>query len=80
MAAARSASGAPEQALAELDALPEPERQNYQPWWAARADALQRLGRKAEASAHLKEAQQRATDPALAAWLKKRLEAYLRES
>jgi RNA polymerase sigma-70 factor (ECF subfamily) len=73
-AVAVSENGAHAQALSALDALHSDERlAQYQPYWAARAELLARLGRKQAAS----EAYQRAigleADPAVRSFLQQRI-------
>jgi predicted RNA polymerase sigma factor len=55
--------------LAALDALSTNRTANYQPWWAARAHLLRRLGRAVEARAAFTRAASLTDDPALRAYL-----------
>lgn len=55
--------------LAALDAISEDRTTNYQPWWAARAHILRRLGRKAEARAAFERAASLTDDSALRTYL-----------
>jgi RNA polymerase sigma-70 factor (ECF subfamily) len=73
-AVALSQTGATKEAFAALDTLASDARlADYQPYWAARAELLARLGRKDEAS----EAYQRAigleADPAVRSFLQQRM-------
>ena len=51
--------------LATLDAMPAQQTTNYQPWWAARAHLLRRLGQEAEAAAAFRRAASLTDDSAL---------------
>lgn len=55
--------------LAALDAMPTRSTAQYQPWWAARAHLMRRLGRNAEANAAFERAASLTDDPALRAYL-----------
>lgn len=55
--------------LAALDALPEDRSANYQPWWAARAHLLRRLGRPTAARAAFERAASLTEDPVLRTYL-----------
>jgi RNA polymerase sigma-70 factor (ECF subfamily) len=55
--------------LAALRAIPANRAENYQPWWAARAHLLWRLGRKAEAVVAFERAASLTDDSALRAYL-----------
>jgi predicted RNA polymerase sigma factor len=55
--------------LAALDAISADHTANYQPWWAARAQLLRRLGRSAEARAAFERAASLTDDSALRAHL-----------
>lgn len=55
--------------LAALDAMPASRTANYQPWWAARAHLLRRLGRQGEAREVFERAASLTDDPALRAYL-----------
>jgi len=59
----------PEVALAQVDRL---DLAGYQPWWAARADLLRRLGRRDEAAAAYDEAMRLTENEAERAWLRGR--------
>ncbi len=58
--------------LAALDAIAADRTANYQPWWAARAHVLWRLGRRAEARHCFERAASLTDDPALRAHLLER--------
>jgi RNA polymerase sigma-70 factor (ECF subfamily) len=58
-------SGNLEAGMRALDTLPENRTSNYQPWWAARAYVLRRLGREAEARDAFSRAASLTDDPAL---------------
>jgi predicted RNA polymerase sigma factor len=68
-AVALAESGDVSAGLAALDAIAASRTANYQPWWAARAHVLRRLGRKAEARAAFERAASLTDDPALRAHL-----------
>jgi RNA polymerase sigma-70 factor (ECF subfamily) len=55
--------------LAALDALSGGPAETYQPWWAARAHLLRRLGRVTEARRAFERAASLTTDPAVRAYL-----------
>jgi RNA polymerase sigma-70 factor (ECF subfamily) len=55
--------------LAALEAMESSRTTNYQPWWAARAHLLRRLGREADARNAFTRAASLTDDPALRAWL-----------
>ncbi|WP_375550851.1 RNA polymerase sigma factor [Rhodophyticola porphyridii] len=59
----------PTAALAALEAIPEVARRSYQPWWAARAHALARLGRIGEAREAFDRAIGLSDDPAARTYL-----------
>jgi RNA polymerase sigma-70 factor (ECF subfamily) len=63
----------PAEALAALDAIAaDPRVADYQPYWAARADVLERLGRHAAADAACVHAIGLESDPAVRAFLQQR--------
>jgi RNA polymerase sigma-70 factor (ECF subfamily) len=66
-AAALTASGRPEAALAMLDAIAAPA--THQPWWACRAATLAALDRREDADAAYARAIGLTADPATADWL-----------
>jgi RNA polymerase sigma-70 factor, ECF subfamily len=70
-AVALAESGDVTTGLAALEALPVDRTTNYQPWWAARAHLLQRLGRHAGARAAFERAASLTDDSALRAYLLK---------
>ena len=55
--------------LAALEAMPAGRTAHYQPWWAARAHLLRRLGRTTEARAAFERAASLTDDPALRTYL-----------
>lgn len=55
--------------LAALEAMPANRTGNYQPWWAARAHLLRRLGRRVEAREAFERAASLTDDPALRTYL-----------
>jgi RNA polymerase sigma-70 factor (ECF subfamily) len=55
-----------------LARLPAAQTATYQPWWAARAHLLRRLGQAAEAAAAFRRAASLTDDPALRRWLLRR--------
>jgi predicted RNA polymerase sigma factor len=71
-AAALAEASGPEQGLAVLDSLDRDAVSAYQPYWAARAHVLQRLGRVAEASNAYDRAIGLAGDPAVREFLLKK--------
>jgi RNA polymerase sigma-70 factor (ECF subfamily) len=71
-AIALAESGDPLAGLTSLDALRADGTANYQPWWAARAHLLQRLGRRTEARSAFERAASLTDDPALRAYLLER--------
>jgi RNA polymerase sigma-70 factor, ECF subfamily len=68
-AVALAESGDVRAGVAALDAIPAERTASYQPWWAARAHLLRRLGRKAEAHQAFERAASLTDDPALRAYL-----------
>lgn len=68
-AVALAESGQLATGLAALDTLSEGPARDYQPWWAARAHLLRRLGRVAEARQAFERAASLTTDPALRIYL-----------
>lgn len=64
-AVALAESGAVTDGLAALEAIPADRAANYQPWWAARAHLMRRLGRAAEARTAYERAASLTDDPAL---------------
>ena len=68
-AAARAEARGPAAGLALLDALPPERVAAYQPYWAARASLLTRLGADAPAQAAYRTAIRLTTDPAVRAYL-----------
>lgn len=76
-AAALAELRGPAEGLAALDAASQRDRRlaDYQPWWAARAEMLARLGRGEEARAAFDQAIGRAADPAVRAFLAERRSA-----
>jgi RNA polymerase sigma-70 factor (ECF subfamily) len=76
VALAETPSGGPKAALAELDALAGDARlADYQPYWAARAGLLARLGRAPEAAIAYERAIGLERDPAVRAFLAERKHA-----
>jgi RNA polymerase sigma-70 factor (ECF subfamily) len=71
-AVALAESGDVAAGLAALDAIAANHAANYQPWWAARAHVLRRLGRAAEARAAFERAASLTDDSALRAHLLER--------
>jgi len=71
-AVALAESGDPLAGLRALEAISPNRTANYQPWWAARAHVLLRLGRNAEASDAFRHAAALTDDPALRAYLLER--------
>lgn len=69
LAAALGRSDGHDAGLAALDAVPESERERYQPWWATRAHLLAEVGRTAEARAAYAVALELTDDPAVVAYL-----------
>ncbi|MFN6955148.1 MAG: DUF6596 domain-containing protein, partial [Acetobacteraceae bacterium] len=67
-AAALAEAERPEAALSALDAIADAAT-GYQPFWAARGDALARLGRRAEAAEAFRRAAGMTADPAVRAFL-----------
>lgn len=68
-AVALAESGEVASGLAALDTIPTARAANYQPWWAARAHLLRRLGRKADARDAFTRAASLTDDPALRTYL-----------
>jgi len=68
-AVALAESGNPAAGLSALDAISANRATNYQPWWAARAHLLRRLGRGAEAHTAFERAASLTDDAALRAFL-----------
>jgi RNA polymerase sigma-70 factor (ECF subfamily) len=68
-AVALAESGDVAAGLAALDAIAADRTLNYQPWWAARAHVVRRIGRKADASAAFERAASLTDDPALRSYL-----------
>jgi RNA polymerase sigma-70 factor (ECF subfamily) len=68
-AVALAESGHVETGLAALETLPAKRTQNYQPWWAARAHVLRRLGRLPEARAAFQRSASLTEDAALREYL-----------
>ena len=68
-AVAFAESGDVSAGLIALDAIPASRTANYQPWWAARAHLLRRLGRQAEACGAFERAASLTDDSALRAYL-----------
>ena len=71
-AVALAESGDVAAGLAALEAISSNPTANYQPWWAARAHLLRRLGREAEARNAFERAASLTDDPALRAYLLER--------
>lgn len=68
-------AGDPVRALSTLDALPPDRMATHQPWWVARAHVAERAGRREEAATALRQAIALTADPAVRAWLQRRLPA-----
>ncbi|HET7537502.1 MAG TPA: DUF6596 domain-containing protein [Candidatus Didemnitutus sp.] len=68
-AVALAESGEVAAGLAGLDAIPADRTANYQPWWAARAHLLRKLGCRDEAREAFERAASLTDDPALRAYL-----------
>jgi len=68
-AVALAESGDAAEGLAALDAIAGSRTANYQPWWAARAHLLRRLGRPTEAHDAFERAASLTDDPALRSYL-----------
>jgi RNA polymerase sigma-70 factor (ECF subfamily) len=73
-AVALAESGDVPAGLAALEAIPANRCANYQPWWAARAHLLRRIGREAEARHAFERAASLAEDSALRTYLLERAE------
>jgi predicted RNA polymerase sigma factor len=70
-AVALAESGEVAAGLAALEAIAASRTANYQPWWAARAHLLRRLGRTAEARDAFQRSASLTDDSALRAYLLK---------
>ncbi len=70
-AAAVGEAHGPARGLALLDAMTDDALETYQPYWAARAHFLQKLGREREARAAFETAQRLTEDPAVRAFLQR---------
>ena len=68
-AIALAEAGDAAEGLAALDKIPVATTTNYQPWWAARAHVLRRLGREPEAHHAFERAASLTDDPSLRAYL-----------
>jgi RNA polymerase sigma-70 factor (ECF subfamily) len=71
-AVALAESGRPDLGISALDTMPRYRIVSYQPWWAARAHVLRRLGRATEARAAFERAASLTDDPALRRYLLKK--------